>query len=83
MFEKREAYERAQALQWLIHGDMESLAEAALRFCLSHPAVLTVIVGMRHPVHARANARASDKGPLPKEDLQRLRGYAWTHNFWA
>ena len=80
---KREVCERAQALRWLIHGDVESLAEAALRFCLSHPAVSTVIVGMRRPEHARANARASDKGPLPKEDLERLKEHAWHHNFWV
>jgi len=80
---KREVYERARALQWLIHGDVASLAEAALRFCLSHPAVSTVIVGMRRPEHARANASVSDKGPLPKEDLEHLKRHAWSHNFWV
>ncbi|MCL4458835.1 MAG: aldo/keto reductase [Chloroflexi bacterium] len=79
---KREVYEHAQALQWLVHGDVGSLAEAALRFCLSHKAVSTVVVGMRKLEHILANVRASDKGPLPPADLARLKDHAWPHNFW-
>ncbi len=79
---KREVQERARALEFLVHGDVESLAEGALRFCLSHPAVSTVIVGMRRPEHTRVNLKASDKGPLPPEDLDRLKEHAWPHNFW-
>jgi aryl-alcohol dehydrogenase-like predicted oxidoreductase len=80
---KLEVYERATALEFLVHGDVESLAEAALRFCLSHPALSTVIVGMRKPEHTRANVTASDKGPMPKKDLETLKDHAWPHNFWA
>jgi aryl-alcohol dehydrogenase-like predicted oxidoreductase len=80
---KREVYERARALEFLIHDDVETLAEAALRFCLSHPALSTVIVGMRKPEHTRANVKASDKGSLPKEDLEKLKEHAWPHNFWV
>jgi len=80
---KEEAYERAQALQWLIHDDVESLPEAALRFCLSHLAVSAVIAGMRRSKHVQANVQASDKGPLPPEALERLKEHAWPHNFWA
>ncbi|MEW5961632.1 MAG: aldo/keto reductase, partial [Chloroflexota bacterium] len=79
---KREVYDRARAMDFLLHGDSESLAEAALRFCLSQPALSTVIVGMRKPEHSRANVRASDKGPLAKGDLEKLKEHAWPHNFW-
>jgi aryl-alcohol dehydrogenase-like predicted oxidoreductase len=79
---KREVQERAEALQWLIRDDVESLPEAALRFCLSHPAVSTAIVGMRQARHVEANVQAVDKGPLAAEDLERLRDHAWPHNFW-
>lgn len=79
---KREVQERAEALEWLIRADVESLPEAALRFCLSHPAVSTVVAGMRRARHVESNVRASDKGPLPSEDLERLREHAWPHNFW-
>lgn len=80
---KREVWERAKALDFLMHDDVETLAEAALRFCLSHNAVSTAIVGMRKPEHTRENVKASDKGPLPKDDLVRLKEHVWPHNFWA
>jgi aryl-alcohol dehydrogenase-like predicted oxidoreductase len=80
---KRQVFERAKTLEFLIHNEVESLAEAALRFCLSHPALSTVIVGMRKPEHTQANVKASDKGPLPLSDLEKLKEYAWLHNFWT
>ena len=39
-----------------------TLPELALRFILHHPAVSTVIPGMRRPTHVRANLAVSD-GP--------------------
>jgi aryl-alcohol dehydrogenase-like predicted oxidoreductase len=80
---RREAYEHAQALESAIDEECGSLCEAALRFCLSHPAVSTVLVGMRRPEHVRDNVRVSDKGPLPAEDLELLKDHAWPHNFWV
>lgn len=53
------------------------LAEIALRFCLSHPAVATVIPGMRRPAHVRANAEAVLRGPLDDDLLRRLRAHRW------
>jgi len=79
---KRECWERGQALDFLLHGDVETLPEAALRFCLSHPAVSTVLVGMRRSEHARANVTASERGPLPAADLERLKEHDWPHNYW-
>lgn len=80
---KLEVFERAKALGFLVNDECDSLAEAALRYCLSFPAVSTVIVGMRKPEHARLNVAASDKGPLPEAELTRLAEYAWPHNYWA
>jgi aryl-alcohol dehydrogenase-like predicted oxidoreductase len=80
---RQEVHRRAQELEWLTEGDAECLSEAALRFCLSHPAVSTVIAGMRKTRHVRANAEAVDKGPLPAEDLERLADHAWHHNYWV
>ena len=79
---KQEVYRRAQALEFLLHDGCETLSEAALRFCLSHQAVSTIIVGMRKPEHARENVQASDKGPLPAADLARLKDHAWPHDYW-
>jgi aryl-alcohol dehydrogenase-like predicted oxidoreductase len=80
---KQVVFDKAQELNWLIEeGYAESLAEAAVRFVLSHEAVSTAIVGMRKARHAQANCAAVDKGPLPEAALQRLKKHAWPHNFW-
>ena len=53
------------------------MPEMALRFILAHPAVSTIIPGMRKLRHVEANMAASDAGPLP-EDLQaELRKHRW------
>ena len=78
---KQEVWERVQPLHFLLR-DGDTMAQAALRFCLSHPAVTTVITGMRSLDHTRENVQASDRGPLAEEDLERLREHAWPHNFW-
>ena len=81
---REEVMERAEALGWLVdQGEADSLPEAALRFLLSQSAVSTVIVGMRNTKHVRANAAASDKGPLSDEALEQLKEHAWSHNFWV
>lgn len=43
----------------------QTMAQVALRFCLSHPACHTVIPGAKTPEQARENASAGDLGPLP------------------
>ena len=66
----------------------ETLAGLALRFCLSDPAVSTVIPGARTPEQARDNAVAGDRGPLDEATLERLavvyreRVAAQVHNRW-
>lgn len=59
-----------------------SLPETALRFCLSHPAVSTVIPGMRKVKNVEQNCRVSDQGPLPAPVLQMLKKHAWDRNFY-
>jgi aryl-alcohol dehydrogenase-like predicted oxidoreductase len=78
-----EVHQRAKDLEWLVHGDVESLCEAALRFCLSYPVISATIVGMRRLEHVEANVKASSKGPLPPEDLERLKEHVWSKNFWV
>jgi aryl-alcohol dehydrogenase-like predicted oxidoreductase len=60
-----------------------TIAEIALRFCLSRPAVCTVIPGMRKPKNAEANCTVSDKGPLDQHTLAVLLRHAWDKNFRA
>ena len=54
-----------------------SLPEMSLRFILSHPAVSTIIVGMRKPEHVRHNVAVSDAGPLDASLLAELKKHRW------
>ncbi len=58
------------------------LPEFALRFCLSHAAVSTVIPGMRTPEHVAANAAAAMNGSLPPDLLRKLHRHRWVRNFY-
>jgi aryl-alcohol dehydrogenase-like predicted oxidoreductase len=68
--------ERADKLKPLVPAGM-TLPEMALRFCLSHPAVCTVIPGMRSEKNVRANIAACEAGPLPESLLNELKGHRW------
>ena len=45
----------------------ESLAQIALRFCLSHPAVTAVIPGVRSVVQVRCDLAVCEQEPLPQQ----------------
>lgn len=74
--------ERTQALVRDLGIEMKDLPEAAVRFCLSHAAVSTVIPGMRTRAHVRSNVEAAENGPLPDSDLAMLRRHRWVRNFY-
>jgi aryl-alcohol dehydrogenase-like predicted oxidoreductase len=76
---------RVESLNVLIResgGTVSDLAELALRFCLSHPDVSTVIPGMRKATHVTKNLQAAEKGALPTNLLEKLTGHAWPRNFY-
>ena len=68
--------ERADALRPLIPEE-SSMAEMALRFILGHPAVSTIIPGMRRLANVENNLAASDRGLLPGELQQELGKHRW------
>jgi len=64
---------RAQRLAPLVtEGFAATLAEAATRFCISHPAMGTILVGVATPQQFEDALAAVMKGPLPKAALARL-----------
>lgn len=79
---KRQVYERVERLKSDMVGAKGSLPEIALRYCLHHPAVSTVIPGMRKPSHVDANCAVSDGRPLSAEQLAILKRHAWEKNFY-
>jgi aryl-alcohol dehydrogenase-like predicted oxidoreductase len=78
----REAASRVEALRPFLGPDRPTLPILALKFVLSHPAVSTVIPGMRREAHVEANVQASDGIPLDEEALESLRSHAFVHG-WA
>jgi aryl-alcohol dehydrogenase-like predicted oxidoreductase len=54
-----------------------TLPEMALRFILSHPAVSTLIAGMRKPEHVSQNIAASDAGVLDRALVAELKKHRW------
>ncbi|NOU74729.1 aldo/keto reductase [Paenibacillus sp. LMG 31458] len=58
-----------------------TLAEVALRFCLSDEAVSCVIPGMRNAKELEANLKVSDGKPLPAELLEQLKSFNWPRNY--
>jgi aryl-alcohol dehydrogenase-like predicted oxidoreductase len=79
---KSEVWERVQAIARDLDADVSRLPELALRFCLSHPAVSTVIAGMRSLANVDANAAAAELGPLDERELELLRAHRWDKNFY-
>jgi aryl-alcohol dehydrogenase-like predicted oxidoreductase len=79
---KRQVREHVESLLRDLGVEAASLPEIALRFCLSNPAVSTVIPGMRSLRNAEANCAAPGRGPLPAETLAVLRRHAWDRNFY-
>jgi len=71
-----------EALKRDLAGAIGTLPEIALRFCLSHPAVTTVIPGMRRVSTVESSCRASVAGPLDEKTLGILKRHAWNRNFY-
>ncbi len=77
-----EVARRVERLRPVLLREADTLAEGALRFCLSHPAVGTVIAGMRTATHARANCAVSDGRKLSPGLLHELKEHGWERNYY-
>ena len=62
---------KAEQLRFLIGGDVQTFAQAAIAFCLAHPAVSTTIPGARNAQQMRENAAGADVTISP-ENLKRI-----------
>ncbi len=78
---KQQVYERVQNIVSDLGIRTEEMAETALRFVLSHPAVSTVIPGMRTVSNVERNMKVGDGRGLPKEQLEKLKAHRWVRNF--
>ena len=76
----RETVDRVEKLKPLIAREAPSLAVGALKYCLSQPAVSTVIPGIRSPEQALANCSASDGKLLSPQLLKDLKKHRWVRS---
>ena len=76
------AVNRAEEIRKDLEGTGLTMPQAALKFALSHPAVSTVIPGMRNAAQAEANCGVSDLPDLSPELLKTLHRHNWLRAFW-
>jgi aryl-alcohol dehydrogenase-like predicted oxidoreductase len=80
---KGEAFARelakAAQLGFLVHGPVKSLGQAAIAFCIAHPAVSVVIPGARNAEQMRENAVGADI-EIPPADLEKVTDL-WRNSF--
>jgi len=69
--------QRVRAILEDLAIEREDLAAVALRYVLSHPAVSTVIPGMRSVRNVERNAALGDGEGLPEEQVRALKGHRW------
>jgi aryl-alcohol dehydrogenase-like predicted oxidoreductase len=74
--------ERVDAICAELGISTDQMAETALRFVLSEPAVSTVIPGMRSVRNVERNMAVGDGKGLPSEQIEKLRAHAWDRNFY-
>jgi len=81
---RQEVDEHVRAILEDLGIERDELPEVALRYVLSHPAVSTVIPGMRSIRNVERNCAVGDGRGLPEEQLAKLRGaHRWERNFYA
>lgn len=59
-----------------------TMADFALKFCLSNKIVNTVIPGIRNINQAELNAAASDGSYFSSEELKEIEKFEWKKDFW-
>jgi aryl-alcohol dehydrogenase-like predicted oxidoreductase len=67
----RQELAKAEMLRFLVHGNVKCFAQAALAFCIAHPAVSITIPGARNSEQMRENSTGADVD-IPRADLDRV-----------
>ena len=80
---KRQVQARVRAIVSELGVTEDEIAEIALRYILSHPAVSTVIPGMRSVRNVERNMRVADGKGLPEDQVRLLKNHRWVRNFYA
>jgi aryl-alcohol dehydrogenase-like predicted oxidoreductase len=76
------AIAHAEEIRRDLVGTPYTMAQAAIKFALSHPAVSTVIPGIRNVAQADANCAVSDLPAMSAELLRTLHRHNWRRGVW-
>lgn len=76
------AVERVEAIKAEIVGTLMTMPQLAQKYALMHPAVSTVIPGIRSVAQAQDNTAVSEIPDLDDDLMIRLRKHAWLRAFW-
>ncbi|MEH7116716.1 aldo/keto reductase [Neobacillus vireti] len=79
---KLEVYNRVNEIVTDLNISIEDMAETSLRYILSHPAVSTVIPGMRTIKNVERNCKVGDGKGLSEELVKKLKAHRWIRNFY-
>lgn len=79
---KQEVFDRVQKIAADLGVSLEEMPEIALRYVLSHPAVSTVIPGMRTVRNVERNMPVGDGRGLSVEQVAKLKSHRWIRNFY-
>lgn len=79
---KQEVFDRVQKIAANLGVSLEEMPEIALRYVLSHPAVSTVIPGMRTVRNVERNMPVGDGRGLSVEQVAKLKSHRWIRNFY-
>lgn len=79
---KKEVYERVEQITSDLEIRLDQMPETALRYVLSHPAVSTVIPGMRSVRNVERNCQVGDGQGLSQDMVRKLKAHRWVRNFY-
>ena len=79
---KQQIVDRVSKLLQISATEAQGIAELALRFTLSPPAVSTVIPGMRSMKNVESNCALSDGRLLSEKLLSELKNHRWVRDFY-
>ena len=80
---KKEVYDRVQKIVSDLGITLDQMPEIALRYVLSHPAVSTVIPGMRSVRNVERNCAVGDGKGLTQDQVNKLKAHRWAHTFYG
>ncbi len=78
----RKTCQRVERLRDFLRPGVPTLSQLALKFVLAHPAVSSVIPGMRRPANVEMNCAALRGDGLTARELRSLKAHAWERNFY-